>query len=333
MRKSIFQTIILLLATGWQLSAQTIFVDPLTGKDTQTGTETAPLATLDKAVAMAATFTGKEPVTIKLFPGLYTLWKKVVVQSPASIEAVTLPDDTDWLPGKMPVIQSVSGNNSDVQFKHSVGLLVAADDIKFRGIKFTGNANPGVNYYYPITKEDSLLKGLVVSQCYFAGDRYSAPIQGGVWAHGPNSSIDHCLFYNCKNALLFFKGVQNFSVTNTVIYGSYEAAMWVWLLDGQFTFRNNIVADCDYFWTIPPAASPKTRFEHSLFLNVGHNAGNWKDGIVPASDASFVFDHVQHSKKEKVLKAVPAEASGNRAGLPIIPEADNMGVGLFKTAR
>ncbi len=75
-------------------------------------------------------------------------------------------------------LQSVSGNNSDAQFKHSVGFLVAANNVKFLGIKFTGNANPGVNYYYPITKEDSLLKGLEVSQCYFAGDRYSAPIQG-----------------------------------------------------------------------------------------------------------------------------------------------------------
>jgi hypothetical protein len=333
MSKPIFLTIILLLATGWQLSAQTIFVDPLKGKDTQTGTAMAPLASLDKAVAMAATFTGKEPVAIKLFPGLYTLREKLVIRLPASIEAVTLPDDADWLPTKMPVIQSVSGNNSDVQFPHSVGFLVAADHVKFRGLKLTGNANPGVNYYYPITKEDSLLTGLEVSQCYFAGDRYMAPIQGGVWAHGPNSSIDHCLFYNCKNALLFFKGVQNFSVTNTVIYGSYEAAMWVWLLDGQFTFRNNIVADCDYFWTIPPAASPKARFENSLFLNVAHNAGNWKKGVVPASDASFVFEHVQRSKKEQVLKVVPAEAAGNRAGLPFIPEADDMGAGLFKTRR
>lgn len=342
MRKPIYLSIIFLLATSWQLNAQTIFVDPLKGKDTQAGSAGAPLATLNKAVAIAATFTGKEPVAIKLFPGLYTLSEKLVIQLPAgrdqkngySIEAVTLPDDADWLPTKMPVIQSVSGNNSDVQFPHSVGFLVAAENVKFRGLKLTGNANPAVKYYYPITKEDSLLGGLEVSQCYFAGDRYMAPIQGGVWAHGPNSSIDHCFFYNCKNALLFFKNVQNFSVTNTVIFGSYEAAMWVWLLDGQFTFRNNIVADCDFFWTIPPAASPKTRFENSLFLNVNHNAGNWKDGVVPASDAGFVFEHVQRSKKEQVLGAAAAdEQPGKRSGLPFIPEADKMAAGLFKVRR
>jgi len=333
MRKPIFLSAIFVLAINWQLSAQTIFVDPLKGKDTQNGSTTAPLATLDKAIAMAAAFSGKEPVTIKLFPGLYTLTEKLVIQLPASIEAVTLPDDKDWLPSKMPVIQSVSGNNSDVQFTHSVGFLVAANNVKFRGLKLTGNANPTVKYYYPITKEDSLLGGLEVSQCYFAGDRYMAPIQGGVWAHGPNSSIDHCLFYNCKNALLFFKGVQNFSVTNSVIYGSYEAAMWVWLLDGQFTFRNNLVADCDFFWTIPMNASPKARFENSVFLNVNHNAGNWKDGVVPASDASFVFEHVQRSKKENVLGAVPAEQPDDKAGLLLIPEAANMGAGLFKSSR
>lgn len=341
MSKPFFLAAILLFATGWQLNAQTIFVDPLKGKDSQTGTAAAPLATLDKAVAMANAFTGKEPVAIKLFPGLYTLTQKLTIQLPAgedkmkgySIEAVTLPDDTDWLPSKMPVVQSVSGNNSEVQFPHSVGFLVAADKVNFRGLKFAGNANPAVAYYYPITKEDSLLTGLNVSQCYFAGDRYAAPIQGGVWAHGPNTTIDHCLFSNCKNALLFFKAVDHFSVTNTVIYGSYEAAMWVWLLDGQFTFRNNIIADCDYFWTIPDAASQKRRFESSLFLNVGHNAGNWKGGMVPASDKGFVFENVRQSKGGKVLMSALPTLPANRAGLPFIPEADNMGAGLFKTRR
>lgn len=330
MSRPIFLTLILLVATCGQLGAQTIFVDPLKGQDTQTGTATAPLATLDKAVALAASLAGKEPVTIKLFPGLYTLTQKLTILLPANIEAVTLPDDTDWLSSKMPVIQSVSGNNSDVQFPHSVGLLVAANNVKFRGLKFTGNANPTVTYYYPITKEDSTLAGLEVSQCYFTGDRYGAPIQGGVWAHGPNTSVDHCIFYNCKNALLFFKGVQNFSVTNTVIYGSYEAAMWVWLQDGQFVFRNNVVADCDYFWTIPQGASPKARFENSLFMNVDHNAGNWKNGVVAASDASFVFENVRRSNKAKVLTAVLSSQQNNRSGLPVIPEADNMGAGLFK---
>lgn len=333
MYKPIFLTAILLLATDWHLRAQTIFVDPLKGKDTQTGTAAAPLATLDKAVATANTFSGKEPVSIKLFPGLYTLTQKLGIQLPASIEAVTLPDDTDWLPSKMPVIQSVSGNNSEVQFPHSVGFLVAADKVTFRGLKFTGNANPAVKYYYPITKEDSLLTGLGVSQCYFTGDRYAAPIQGGVWAHGPNTAIDHCIFYNCNNALLFFKGVDHFSVTNTVISGAYEAAMWVWLLDGQFVFRNNIIANCDYFWTIPVAASAKRRFENSLFLNVGHNAGNWQGGMVPASDSGFVFNNVRRSNGAKVsASALPARPA-NRSGLPFIPEADNVGAGLFKTRR
>lgn len=333
MYKPIFLTAILLLATGWQLSAQTIFVDPIKGQDTQTGTAVAPLATLDKAVAVANAFAGKEPVSIKLFPGLYTLTQKLSIQLPASIEAVTLPDDTGWLPSKMPVIQSISGNNSDKQFPHSIGFLVAADKVNFRGLKFTGNANPAVTYYYPITKEDSLLTGLGVSQCYFAGDRYAAPIQGAVWAHGPNTAIDHCIFYNCKNSLLFFKGVDHFSVTNTVIYGSYEAAMWVWLLDGQFTFRNNIIADCDYFWTIPDAVSAKRRFENSLFLNVDHNAGNWKSGMVPASDADFIFENVRRSNKDKVSASALPIQPANRSGLPFIPEADNMGAGLFSTRR
>jgi hypothetical protein len=327
-----------LLITSMKLQAQTIYVDPARGNDTYAGTTAAPLATLDKAVTTANNFSGQEPVNILLFPGLYILTDKVTIQSASkrktgirySIEATLLPDDTAWSSFKMPVIQSVSPNNSVAQFPHSVGILVATADVNFRGIKFIGNAHPSVTYYYPITKEDSLLSGLEVSQCYFAGDRNTAPIQGGVWAHGPNTKIDHCIFYHCNNALLFFKGVQHFSVTNTIICGAYEAAMWVGLQDGQFVFRNNIVADCEYLWTIPPNAAPKVRFEHSQFINITNYAGNWKKGMVPASHASFVMENVQESQNTTGSVGENVKQPAKLTGLPVFPETFMKGPGLFK---
>ncbi len=317
------------------VNAQTIFVDPVNGNDAQAGTATAPLATLGKAVATANAFSGQEPVAIKLQPGLYMLTDKLTLQLPATrtkglryvIEAATMPDDTAWRPEKMPVIQSVSGINVSAGFQHAVGFLVETADVSFRGLKFAGNANPAVNYYYPVNKKDSLIGGLEVSQCYFSGNRYGAPIQGAVWSQGPNTVIDHCVFYNCKNALLFFKQVDGFSVTNTIIYGAYESAMWIWLQNGKYTFRNNMVANCPYLWIIAADSKPKTRFEHSEFINVAAYAGSGKNMVTtPVSNVSFNMVDVKRSERKDVI--VSEEPS--QAELPVFSVGYANGAGLFK---
>jgi hypothetical protein len=58
-----------------------------------------------------------------------------------------MPDDKEWTPAKMPVIQSVSANNSADQFPHAVGVLVGGNNVTIRGLKFLGNPNPTVKYY------------------------------------------------------------------------------------------------------------------------------------------------------------------------------------------
>ena len=186
-----------------RLGAQTIFVDAIKGRDEAKGTIADPFASLEKAIALANGFSGNEPVTIRIFPGLYSLQHQLAIRTGKiaadtvkyTIEAVVMPDDPDWQPTSMPVIQSVSPDNSTTQFVHAVGFLVAKNNVSFRGLKFLGNANPSVRYYYPITREDETSKGLEISQCYFIGEKNSAPIQGAVWAHGAGTKIDHCIFY------------------------------------------------------------------------------------------------------------------------------------------
>jgi hypothetical protein len=151
-----FYTLFLSFAAG-RLSAQVVYVDAAKGREEAKGTATDPLASLEKAVALAGSFTGNEPVTIKIHPGLYVLRQQAVLRTsrqsddtlPYTLEAVVMPDDSAWQPGKMPVIRSVSPNNSEVQFVHAVGFLVARPNVRFRGLKFLGNAHPEVAYYYP----------------------------------------------------------------------------------------------------------------------------------------------------------------------------------------
>jgi hypothetical protein len=195
-----------------------------------------------------------------------------------------MPDDPEWTPLRMPIIQSVSPDNTNTQFTHCAGILASKNNICLRGLKFLGNANPGVRYYYPVTRENDTYKGLEVSQCYFIGEKNSLPIQGGIWAHGAGIKVDHSIFFECKNALLLFRSISDFSLTNSIICGSYEAAVWFGPFTSQFTFNNNIVTQCNYFWLRAENTKPEYEFHNSLITENNQYLGFYgSKGPIPAA--------------------------------------------------
>jgi hypothetical protein len=287
--------------------AQTLYVDAIHGRPDASGTQQEPLASLEKAVTLAQEFTGRDPVVIKLSPGLYVLEHQLELRTRQReadtvryrLEATLLPDDPEWQPSKMPIIQSASADNSTLLgFAHTVGFVVAKNNVQFRGLKFIGNANPGVTYYYPIAREKQSSQGLMVTQCYFIGERNSAPITGAVWFSGTGVSIDHSIFYGCKNALIF-GGQSAVSVTHSLIYGAYEAALWYRPAEAgfaSFTFDHNVVAQCDYFWVISDKALPKLTFKNSLLTGIGHYIGiNTDKGLVEAKETTHTEQGIRKS--------------------------------------
>ncbi len=186
----------------------------------------------------------------------------------------------------MPVISSIAANNDNRYFKHCAGLLVARSNVRIRGLKFTGNPNPSVAYYYPIVRDSLTLNNLEVSQCYFIGDRNSSPVQGALYVEGPGIHVDHCIFYGCKNAVLAFEKMKGFSLTHSIIYGAYECAVWYGWHDEPnepFTFSNNVVSQCHYFWYVVrlPDTSPY-HFDHSLICeNEGYAETDGKNSPEP----------------------------------------------------
>ena len=253
-------TIAILLILSVRLSAQTLYVDQSKGNDTAPGTPDAPLATLGQAVVKANKFSGNEPIVIRIAPGLYTITHPLIIlpeiNRPSiagfTFEAVVMPDDTDWTPEKMPVIQCVADSNRKGKLPHaSIAFQVERNNVTIKGLKFDGNPNPASQFYYAIERRDSTLTDLKVSQCYFIGEKNSAPMQGGVFAHGAGITVDHCIFYGAKNAVLVFKGLKDFSLTHSIIYGAYEGAVWYGYgqsSDMPFTFHDNIIANGNYVW-------------------------------------------------------------------------------------
>ena len=295
-------SIILLLVRP--LYAQTVHVNASTGNDAANGKVETPVATLQRAIELAKTFKTGESVTIKVGPGLYTLRDQVVIdkrntdEAWLTIEATVMPDDTNWKPAQMPVIQSISANNSKTQFRHAVGFLIAADHVRIRGLKFIGNGNPEVQYYYPVNRKDSTLTGLDVSQCYFIGERNSAPIQGSIWAHGAGIHVDHCIFYGTKNALLLFMAIRDFSLKNSVIVGAYESAVWFGTFHEPFVFENNIVANSEYLWLRAEKTYPKYHFKNCLFSGMQHEMGYYgQNGAAPTDRNAHSEEHVARTGK------------------------------------
>jgi len=251
-----------------------------------------------------------------------------------TIEATVMPDDPDWIPAKTPVIQSTSPNNSVTQFTHCAGFLVSRNNVSFKGLKFVGNANPDVTYYYPITRESETLRGLKVSQCYFIGEKNSAPIQGAIWAHGAGTHVDHCIFFDCKNALLLFKSIKDFSVTNSIISGAYEAAVWFGPFDAPFIFRNNIITHCEYFWLRPDNTAPAYVFANSFIVNNEHYMGFYtSNGPVDAVNNGHMETNIRKTGKiilsEVKTKGMPADY------LNLTSESDGKDIeaGIFKKSK
>jgi len=290
MKKSMVITA-LIFAMGQNLRAQSLYVNSSTGSDDAAGTREHPLKSLDKAVTAAKKFSGTMPITIKIEPGLYLLTDKIKIESRPgqadtamySFEAAVMPDDTAWRPRSTPVIQSVSADNINTFFVHCAGFDLLRNNVSFKGLKFLGNGNPTVWYYYPIERDSAKLKNVVVSQCYFVGEKDAAPIQGAVYMEGGDGvHVDHCVFYDCKNAVLLFSSARDFSLTHSIVYGCYEAGVWYGIKtepDDAFTFSNNVFSHCNYFWASAKGGDhPLYRFSNSLISGNTNYLGIHDDG-------------------------------------------------------
>ena len=287
--------ILLVALIGCTAHSQTYFVHAGEGNDSNPGTAEMPFRSIGHAVALANGQTGAGPLTVKLLPGTFVLQDKVVINpvrivtdsTRYTIEAAMLPDHPEWTPEQMPVILSVSPNNSETQFPHSTGFLVASAHVRFRGLKFLGNPNPSVPFYYPITKENPGLSDLEVTQCMFVGDKEAGKIQGGIWAHGPRNTVSHCVFYECRNAVLFFMNVDGFAIENSIVYGSYESAFWFGPKDPEFTFTNNIIAHNANVIVGPPDLDYRSALTNSVITGNDGYIGQWsqeEQKVVPTAN-------------------------------------------------
>ncbi len=360
----VFRKLILLIIAGAlpfplfilapDLFGETLYVDIRRGDDRNPGTEERPYRTIYQAATRVNSASVGGPTTIKIAPGVYNLDRRVLLgnsrpytgKERLTVEASILPDEPQWRPVDMPVIFS-SEEPGPLDFVGDRGTLtygfqVEVSHVTFRGLKFLGSATPH-NRYYPIRRNGKGLQDLEITQCLFVGDRHALPIHLPIIANGHGLVVDHCIFYNCKNTVVFWFPQKGLSKGNAMRYcivtGSYRTGVWVTDTDEDFEFHNNIVTNSDYFFMRRKGNTTTYRLRDSIITGIEFYSGIGNaGGPIGETGPEIVYEESNIIKEGKIRFVLddprPAELSINlpRNYLHVAPGTlgSNLGAGLFK---
>jgi len=326
------------------IHAQTVYVDSNFGNDNNAGTKEAPLFSVNKA----AEFINKKDndiYIININPGIYVLDKHILVTTEKAmtdkhivIEASVLPDDSTWAPEKMPIIvnSSKKGEISGEDHSYVISFLIDENHVTIRGIKFHGYFYPNTRYF-PIARFNKTKTGLLVEQCMFVGDKDASHIQVGIIAHGNEINVDHCVFYNVKNTVVFWQGAGDHikygnSLTNSIIFGAFQSAVWTAWPDKDFIFKNNIVSGCKHVWVKNSFNTTKYLIDNCVLVNNQYFKGiQYGPGVIPGefeiNEEDVIKEGVISLRLiDNIDKPIPIDY------MHIIPDSPGyyIGAGLFK---
>jgi hypothetical protein len=256
---------LLLVASGLIASAEELHISAQTGNDANPGTQTQPLKTIAEAARRVNANYKKEGATLVLAAGAYQLTETVLfnnnkftIDNRLVIRAEIMPDDAGWSPQHMPIIlMPLTRPDNDGEI--AKGLEINVNHATVEGLRFAGSP---VYYYvdgkknrkpYPLCRFGKNLDDLLVTQCVFAGNHDVMPIRVGVIAQGHGLVLDHCVFFNCENSVVFWDGEAGTSLHDAmrycIVYHSNYSGVWTTGDTGEdFEFQHNIIADSKTAW-------------------------------------------------------------------------------------
>jgi hypothetical protein len=335
---------------------RSIYLNPELGSDYDTGAKEAPLRSLFEAARRVNQGNGKGAITIYLSDGIYGL-DATVTFHPANwhftkegrltIRAISLPDDSDWNPGKMPVIVSTMPlnfkpyGNEDPLKGASYGIQIETSHVTIQGLRVLGTpvherpADGYVRRNYPIVREGRDLDDLRVTQCLFIGDKHAIPNHLAILASGQGVVVDHCVFYNVKDAVVYWfsdKPAEKCEMHHNLVVGNYGAAVWTWSAAEDFKYYNNVVANANVFWVLN--RDEKNSFNVTNSLVVGYNdlvnkGGGPRDFGVNADPKKLKLAKDVVIKKEGRIELDEDPTSRNYLHLKPGTLGADFGAGLF----
>jgi hypothetical protein len=349
MARSFTGLLISFVLVSFTAKTQQIYADAKTGKDSNKGTIAEPLKTINEAARRVKMDKEKLPAEIILKEGIYLLTEtalfdnnKFTQTERLVIRAEIMPGDKEWTPQKMPVIVTMVPLGPGTGGEEAKGLQIEVSHVTIAGLRFTGSPNYSyknekeIRRSYPVWREGKNLDDLLVTQCLFAGDADVLPLHVGVIANGNGLVLDHCVFFNCKNPVVFWKGNDGVSYGNAMhyclVYGCYFSGVWTTkdTNGDDFYFHHNIIANCKTAWMREKGSNRQYRIHDCIFTGNAAIAGF---GAGPASgldDSAADFLKMDKVRLEGNIRIEKDQSKINYLQLEAGSFGSDLKAGLFK---
>ncbi len=255
----------------------TIHLNPASGLDTNSGTQSSPLRTLAEAARRVNETSGAGPMTVVLAEGIYAIGETTLLKpgnrafsrnQRLTIRAEFLPDDPEWHTGRMPTLvhtlplSPMWNGRPDPLGGAANGMLIETSHVTIQGLKILGmpvveSPRPGlIRRLYGISRLRRDLEDLEVAQCLFAGDEVTNPHHVAIIANGNGINVHHCVFRGLKiSAVYWTPGSKGHAMTNCLCHELYGSGVWTAGIANDFEYRNNVVEGCNYVWTAQGGSS------------------------------------------------------------------------------
>ncbi|MBS1661842.1 MAG: hypothetical protein JST68_12420 [Bacteroidetes bacterium] len=327
---------------GLMASAGEWHVNSFTGNDANPGTKAMPLKTLREAAFRVNFSSMKGGDTILLSDGVHLLTETVLFnnnrfsqEGRLTIRAEVMPDEPGWSPQRMPIIVTVVPVKANGDGEEARGLEIEVSHVTMEGLRFSGSPD----YYYidgrqnrrsyPIWRNGKNLEDLVVTQCMFVGNIDVMPLRVAIIANGNGVVVDHCVFYNCENPVVFGDEEGGVSRHNAmrycVVYGPHYSGVWTTKgTAADFEYHHNVIAGCRAAW-IADNTQTKYKVHDCVFAGNVLLTANGR-GAAISSD----FLQMENVKKDGVVEIEKNQGKKNYLQVKEGGLGAELGAGLFK---
>ncbi|MBP2616539.1 hypothetical protein [Chryseobacterium jejuense] len=189
---------------------------------------------------------------------------------------------------------------------------------------------------YPIWRDGKSLNDLLVSQCLFAGNADVLPLHVGVIAKGYGLVIDHCVFFNCKIPVVFWKNDGGSGSRSAMRYSLVYAGYFygVWTTQGtngdEFDFHHNIIANTNTVWIREKGSKHRYKASDSIFAGYTRLAGYGSGPLSDSDTTSTNFLEMNNVQATGTIAIEKDQGKRNYLQLAEGSTGSNLKAGLFK---
>lgn len=342
----------ILIATILDTSAEQLYINPQIGNDMNSGTKSNPLKTISEAAKRVNSNRAKGATTIILSKGVHLLTETVLfnnnkytTEDRLVIRAEVMPDDIAWSPQLMPMIVTAVPLIAGVGGLEGRGIQPEVNHVTIEGLRFTGSPDysymddENIRRSYPIWRDGKHLNDLLVTQCLFAGAIDVLPLHVGVIANGYGLVIDHCVFFNCKNPVVFWKtdgqkGAGN-AMRHCLVYGCYFSGVWTTqgTAGDDFEFHHNIIANSNAVWIREQGSKLQYKAYDCIFTDYTDLAGYGSGPLRGNNPTPSDFLQMERVRLSGNIQLEKDQRNRNYLQLKVGSDGGELNTGLFKMKR